>query len=106
MIPTSEAVASGFASGSTIPVAITINNPSSPAVVQALVPYIGLFLVKRKKIWVGNQIRIREQMVHKAEMFRMFPLSESEKYVALRLTAGEPGCESSFKVEGILEVEV
>lgn len=45
-------------------------------------------------------------MVHKAEMFRMFPLSESEKYVALRLTAGEPGCESSFRVEGILEVEV
>lgn len=97
-----------FASGSTIPVSLVIKCPSSPALAQALCPTIGLFLVKRKKIWVngGRQISVREQLVYKAETFRMSELSECEKYLSLQLKAGEPGSEYSFKVPGAIEVEV
>ena len=64
--------------------------------------------MKRKKIWVngGRQISVREQLVHKAETFRMSELSECEKYLSMHLTAGDSGSEYSFKVDGAIEVEV
>lgn len=64
--------------------------------------------MKRKKLWVngGRQISVREQLVHKAETFRITELSECEKYLSLQLKVGEPGRESSFKVDGAIEVEV
>ncbi|KAK7693293.1 hypothetical protein QCA50_002860 [Cerrena zonata] len=103
LLPSSGA----FASGSTIPVSLVVMCPSSPALAQALSAAVGLFLVKRKKLWVngGRQISVREQLVHKAETFRMTELSEHEKYLSLQLKVGEPGCEYSFKVDGALEVE-
>lgn len=59
-------------------------------------------------MWVngGRQISVREQMIHKAETYRMIELSEGQIYLTLQLTAGEACCESSFGVENTIQVEV
>lgn len=96
-----------FASGNTIPVALTIRCPFSPILPQALAPNIGLFLVKRKKLWLhgGRQITVREQLIYKAETFRMTEIEEGVRHLTFELRAGEAGCEHSFKVNDAMQVE-
>ncbi|KAI0080600.1 hypothetical protein K474DRAFT_1682558 [Panus rudis PR-1116 ss-1] len=96
-----------FASGSIIPVALSIDCPSAPAISQLICPNVGLFLVRRKKLWIdGNRgISVREQLVNSATTFRMMETGEGARYLMFDLTAGEPGTEHSFKVDESIEVQ-
>lgn len=97
-----------FASGDAIPIGLILSCPGAPAIPKILTPNVGVFLIKRKKMWTsgGRQISIREQLVSKAEEFHLSDLQEGSRYLNIALQAGQAGCESSWKVHRAVAIEV
>lgn len=97
-----------FASGDVIPIGLILSCPTAPAIPKLLTPNVGVFLIKRKKMWTsgGRQISIREQLVSKAEDFHLSDLQEGSRYLTIALQGGEPGCECSWSVNRAVAIEV
>lgn len=97
-----------FASGDTIAILLKIESPRSPALVKLLSHNAHLSLVKRQKTWIslGAQISIREQCLSRAELYLADDSQEGVAYLRLEVQAGEPGRETSWRVEDSVAVEV
>lgn len=97
-----------FASGDPVPVGLFINCPNAPAVPKLLTPNVGVFLIKRKKIWIsgGRQVSVREQLVAKAEEFHINDFEEDSRYMAMEIQAGKFGSECTWIVDGMAAMEV
>ncbi|TCD65417.1 hypothetical protein EIP91_002716 [Steccherinum ochraceum] len=96
-----------FASGETIPLALYISCPNSPAIPKLLSDNIGVFLIKRKKVWIneGRHISIREIIVEKVKELRVNSMLEGVLYLTMDLQAGEHGAECSWGIPGYMTVE-
>lgn len=97
-----------FASGDHIPLALHISCPQSPAIPKLLSANIGVFLIKRKKVWIneGRHISVREMVVEKVKELRVNSMIEGVIYLTVDLQAGEHGAECSWGVPGYMTVEV
>ncbi|KAI0781095.1 hypothetical protein BD413DRAFT_20835 [Trametes elegans] len=96
-----------FASGDTIPLALKIECPRSPALAKMLSYNAHLSLVKRQKAWIslGKQVSVREQQLARAEAYLADDSQEGTAYLRLELQAGEAGRECSWRVEDVVAVE-
>jgi len=96
-----------FASGEPIPLALSIECPTSPAIPKLLSGNIGVFLIKRKKVWIneGRQISVREMVVEKVGEFRVNSMQEGTMYLSTELPAGHHGAECSWGILGHMVVE-
>ncbi|KAL4250431.1 hypothetical protein ABKN59_003339 [Abortiporus biennis] len=96
-----------FTSGDCIPLSLSIMCPHAPAIPKLLTPNVGVFLVKKKKMWIsqGREISVKEVLVSKATEFRMGDLREGTRYLTMEMQAGEPGYESSWMLDGSVGVE-
>lgn len=97
-----------FTSGDYIPLAIGISCPSSPALAKLYATSITIQLVKKRKIWIcrGRQISVRETHISTAIPSGRTECNRGEAYLSFRLEAGAAGRESTWAVDGALEVSV
>lgn len=97
-----------FTSGEPIPLAIGIRCLSSPALAKLYASSVSIQLVKKRRIWVtgGRQISIRETQLASAVPIGRIECNDGEGFLSFRLEAGAAGRESSWAVEGALEVSV
>lgn len=97
-----------FASGDPIPLALAISSPHAPALAKLLSSHIGVYLVRKKKLWVNNahQICVRELLVSQADLFLAHDSLDGTIELQIELRAGEIGHESSWSVDGAAAVEV
>ncbi|KAH8108156.1 hypothetical protein BXZ70DRAFT_1003557 [Cristinia sonorae] len=96
-----------FAAGDLIPLGLRIRCHSSPAIPKLLSGNIGVFLVKRKKVWVseGRQISVKELAVGRVSDLHVNSMVEGAMYLTMELQAGEVGTELSWSVPGFIDVE-
>ena len=97
-----------YTSGDTIPLAIGISCLSSPALAKLYVTSVSMQLVKRRKIWVsaGRQISVRETLLSTAVSSGRIECGQGEEYLTFSLEAGAAGRESSWSVDGAVDVSV
>ncbi|THH32985.1 hypothetical protein EUX98_g1176 [Antrodiella citrinella] len=96
-----------FASGETIHLALSISCPHSPAIPKLLSDSIGIFLVKRRKVWIneGRQISVREVVVEKVTELHVNSMLEGTMYLTAELTGGQHGTECSWGILGYAAIE-
>jgi hypothetical protein len=75
---------------------------------QLLAPHIRVKLIKRTRIWVnaGREISVREIQIMTADIWQGAPLAEGVNYLKGSIKAGGVGHESSWRVDGVSEVQV
>ncbi len=91
-----------------MPLALIINCPMSPVLTKLYASGASIQLVRRRKLWVdsGRQLNIREVTLSTANLSQRVDSHSGESYLSGRLQTGLSGRESSWFVEGNVEVIV
>lgn len=97
-----------YPSGEFIPLGIMIGCPSSPAVTKLYTSDITVQLLKRRKLIVGatNMVNIHDTVLSTGRFDRKNDCSRSQSCLLWKIEAGASGRETSWSIDGVIEVLV